>query len=147
MDECARQFLCTKCHVLVYICPKCDRGNIYCGSACSQSARKKYLKAANQRYWRSAKGKSAAAVRQRKFRATHRKTKKVTDQGSSSDVKDDVLSSCAEVTLHRSNLAKNKEYIQCYFCGCVCSRFVRLDFLNRNEDYAAKKSLSWPQGP
>jgi hypothetical protein len=45
MDTDARLFNCARCHRQVVICSRCDRGNLYCGSQCAQSARGESVRA------------------------------------------------------------------------------------------------------
>ena len=40
MQSSARLFNCARCRCQVVICSHCDRGNIYCGKRCSQTARR-----------------------------------------------------------------------------------------------------------
>jgi predicted AAA+ superfamily ATPase len=41
--ETARLFLCARCRAQVLLCSRCDRGQVYCGPECSQSARRQHL--------------------------------------------------------------------------------------------------------
>ena len=49
MQSSARLFNCARCRCQVVICSHCDRGNIYCGKRCSETARRQ-----SQREGRSA---------------------------------------------------------------------------------------------
>ena len=147
MNESARQFLCARCHILVYICQWCDRGNIYCGKTCSIPARKNALKAANQRYWRSPRGKLKAALRQKKYRAAQLKLKIVTYQGSPDPPENDVLLTELKETPRELAQTKDTESILCVFCDRTCGDFVRIDFLSRKQTFEENRHLIWPRGP
>ena len=80
-DSC-RIFNCARCHVLVFICRRCDRGNTYCGKDCSTKARRLHHNDSNRRYGQSTKGRFSSSVRSKRYRWNHRPEKNVTDQGS-----------------------------------------------------------------
>jgi hypothetical protein len=52
----------------VLLCSRCDRGQRYCGRACSRAARQESLRAAARRYQRSRAGRLAHAARSRRWR-------------------------------------------------------------------------------
>jgi len=54
--------------VQVLLCSRCDRGQRYCGRACSGAARRQSLCAAASRYQRSRGGRIAHAARSRRWR-------------------------------------------------------------------------------
>lgn len=66
MDD-ARLFLCARCQRQVRICSHCDRGQQYCGTACSGVARGESVRAAGQRYQRTRRGQHCHAERQRRY--------------------------------------------------------------------------------
>ena len=68
MDQPARLFLCARCRVQVVLCSRCDRGNRYCGRACSHQAREDARRQTAQRYQRSWHGRIAHAQRSRRWR-------------------------------------------------------------------------------
>jgi len=78
MEQTARLFNCAYCKCQVTICPRCDRGNVYC-KQCALSARKKSLLAIAKGYQNSSKGKFNNAKRQQAYR--QRQQQKVTDHG------------------------------------------------------------------
>jgi hypothetical protein len=63
--------------VVFYVCPRCDRGQIYCRRACAKAARVVSLREIRRRHERSPEGRRDHAARQAAYRARH----KVTDQG------------------------------------------------------------------
>jgi transposase len=63
-----RLFLCARCRAQVFICRRCDRGQIYCASGCAQAARRVSLREAAQRYQHSRRGRLAHAQRARRYR-------------------------------------------------------------------------------
>lgn len=67
MDS-ARLFLCARCRTQVVLCSGCDRGNRYCGRACSRQARDVARREAASRYQRSHRGRAAHAQRTRCWR-------------------------------------------------------------------------------
>jgi len=142
MQNTARLFTCARCRAQVLICSRCDRGNIYCGPACSQQARRASLRAAGQRYQRSRRGRFTHAERQHRYR---RRSHKVTHQGSTPEVPHDSLSPESRTAL-RHSLSSPPNPTQspcCHFCGRPCSTFVRLDFLHS----PAPRRFSSPSGP
>ena len=68
----ARLLRCARCGALVLICRACDRGQRYCGRACSTAARKQAQQEAAQRYQRSPAGRAAHASRSQRWRDRRR---------------------------------------------------------------------------
>ena len=130
MENTARLFNCARCRRQVAICSRCDRGNIYCGSGCSQSARRESRSAAARRYQRSPEGRRTHAERQRRYRA---RRQKVTHQGSPAPAPSDSLLADSHRSAQRSAPAPSDTApgVRCCLCGCHCSEFVRQDFLHR----------------
>jgi hypothetical protein len=101
MDQPARLYLCARCRVQVVLCSRCDRGNRYCGWACSRQARQEARRQAAQRYQRSWRGRITHAQRSRRWRqrraargaadGTGDDTDNVTHQGSRPGVGSAVL--------------------------------------------------------
>jgi hypothetical protein len=56
----------------VLLCSRCDRGQRYCGRACSRAARLESRRAAGRRYQRSRAGRLAHAARSRRWRQRRR---------------------------------------------------------------------------
>ena len=68
MDQPARLYLCARCRVQVILCSRCDRGNRYCGRACSHQAREDARRHTAQRYQCSWRGRIAHAKRAQRWR-------------------------------------------------------------------------------
>ena len=131
MQSSARLFICARCRCQVAICSHCDRGNIYCGKRCSETARRQSRREASRRYRRTRRGRLAHAERQRRYR--QRRTKKVTHQGSPPVLPDATLPAESRTSAWRSAVpaAVPGDGIRCHLCGRECSDFVRQSFLRR----------------
>lgn len=125
----ARVFNCARCRSQVIICSRCDRGNRYCGKACSQAARRTSQRRAARRYQRTRRGRFQHAERQRRYRARRHK---VTHQGSRTPP--DAASLCRKLGTMTVSLGdhpgKMGQDVRCHFCNAPCSAFIRLDFLH-----------------
>jgi hypothetical protein len=75
-----REFCCRLCGLVVHICSRCDRGQIYCPGECSEVRRQETIRSATRRYQESPLGARNHARRQRRYRA--RRRTRVTHQGS-----------------------------------------------------------------
>ena len=141
MEKNARLYKCHRCKVPVIICSACDRGNIYCGSSCSQAARVQNHRRANAAYQNTIKGKLNHAERQRRYRMKQ-STKKVTDHSSITEAPDGSLPS-----------EPSKDYPQpvkslcCSFCGKQVPPYLRIDYLGRDIGTNLRRSSAWPLGP
>ena len=92
----------SECNALFTICPCCDRGQRYCGSACRQRARRAQVAAAGRRYQASDAGREAHRQRQSRYR--HRSSEpRVTHQGT------------LPITCPASNVAERLS--RCSVCG------------------------------
>jgi hypothetical protein len=131
MQSSARVFNCARCRCQVVICSHCDRGNIYCGKRCSQTARHQSQREAGRRYQRTYRGRLAHAARQRRLR--QRRRAKVTHQGSPAVLPDETLPAESRTSARRieSPPAVPGDGIGCHLCGRVCSHFLRQTFLRR----------------
>jgi hypothetical protein len=86
----ARLFLCARCRCQVVLCSACDRGQRYCGRACSRQSRDTAKRGAARRYQHSHRGRMAHAARSLRWRRHHQSPardpqaglNKVTHQGS-----------------------------------------------------------------
>jgi hypothetical protein len=106
VDHPARLFVCARCRTQVLLCSRCDRGQRYCGRACSRAARLESRRAAGRRYQRSRAGRLAHAARSRLWRQRrHERASQeldgavinfVTHQGSSTPALDAPLTPDAE---------------------------------------------------
>jgi len=92
MNEPGRMFLCGRCRAQVVLCSRCDRGNVYCGPACSQARRRESVRAAGRRYQDSRTGRFAHASRARRYRV---RCQNVTHQGSVATAADALLPAVA----------------------------------------------------
>lgn len=126
MDDTARVYNCARCHRQVVICSHCDRGNIYCGPACAETARRSSQRAAGRRYQHTRRGRLRHAERQRRYRA---RRKKVTHHGSASPSPGDPLQSRSQTP---AVLGESAHIIRCHFCQRICSPFLRVDYLHRS---------------
>jgi hypothetical protein len=140
MKKTARLFNCAHCQSQAVICSHCDRGNIYCGSRCSQHTRVQNHRIANQKYQKTLRGRQNHAERQRRYR--QRQAKKVTDQGSPHLPPNDLLP--VEPSEGRP---WQTEPILCHFCGEVVSSFLRNGYLRHHVQDQSRCSSSWPLAP
>jgi len=131
MQSSARLFNCARCRCQVVICSHCDRGNIYCGKRCSETARRQSRRAAGRRYQQTRRGRFAHAERQRRYR--QRRSAKVTHQGSPPILADETLPAESRVLARwiESPAAVPGDGIRCDLCARVCSSFLRQMFLHR----------------
>lgn len=136
----ARLFYCARCFAPVVICSHCDRGNIYCGSICSERTRTLNHRIANQKYQLSLKGQLKHAQRQRRYRERQKATaKKVTDQGSPTLTPNDVLPAAPKECQSRKACITH-----CHFCSEPVSLLLRNGFLRH---HMSVDFSSWPLGP
>jgi len=131
MEAICRLFLCARCRKQVRICPRCDRGQIYCPDGCAKIARRHSLREAGRRYQQSRQGRFKQAERIRRFRL---RKQNVTHQGSESVAEHDLLPANSAKVDKRVVLPDQTsplDTLRCHFCGCSCSDFVRNNFLHR----------------
>lgn len=139
MSETGRLFVCARCRTQVVLCSRCDRGNVYCGRACSQIARRTSMHEAGRRYQASRAGRFAHAERARRYRARH---KNVTHQGSTAAGTDDLLpaETTPALSVHeaRSDIepgasltTRNTPVPRCSRCGAPRAQAVRQGWLRR----------------
>jgi hypothetical protein len=136
MREDYRLFSCARCHRQVTICSYCDRGQWYCGKACSQQSRRELSRAASRRYQATPKGRRLHAARQ----VRHRKklpailfTEEVTHRGTPTpEAEIRLRSTIAESppTVDCKEAAEVGEeagdgWVLCAFCGARCQPFAR----------------------
>jgi len=67
-----RVFACARCQFEVLVCIGCDRGRRYCGSQCSEQARRQAQRADGKRYQSSPAGSFAHARRSQRYRQRRR---------------------------------------------------------------------------
>lgn len=63
-----RIYRCRLCTVEVYVCRRCDHGQIYCAGECSRICRRESLRRAGARYQRTRRGARHHAARQLRWR-------------------------------------------------------------------------------
>ena len=146
MDRPVRLFLCARCRNQVLLCSHCDRGQRYCGSACSRQARGAAQRGAAQRYQRSRRGRMAHAARTRRWRgrrlAYRGSANSVTHQGSQAGVvaaplaawTHDTASSSLDATAAAAPLQDATEPSAapcCARCSAPLGAWVRQGFLRR----------------
>jgi len=134
MDPVGRLFLCGRCRAQVVICSRCDRGQIYCGAACSQVARRESQREAGRRYQRGRRGRFAHAERARRHRQRRRQKNNVTHQGSPAPLPDGLLVADSTAAARQPQKAPQGPQVaagHCHFCGCRCAGAVRFGFLPR----------------
>jgi hypothetical protein len=126
-----RLYNCRRCGVLVEICTRCDRGNIYCMGECSQIRRLESWRRASAHYQHTRRGAARHAARQRDWRANH---PKVTHQGSARETCRCSISA-HPIALSESTDAATVDIKQtvpqgargrCAFCGTKLSGWTRM---------------------
>jgi hypothetical protein len=123
-----RLFYCSRCHSKTVICSRCDRGNIYCRSACGYFARKITLQRAAKRYLATRIGRLNNATRQQRFRTKQKQ--KVTHQGSNT------LPCYAVVPIKQYKEVKDVDannianLTTCHFCLTNTSNCLRIFYLH-----------------
>ena len=140
MKKTARLYSCVRCHCQVVLCSDCDHGNIYCGTACAQQARRESLRAAGQRYQNTFNGRCHHAARQQQYRDNQ---KKVTHHGSISDF---LASSSAptNTVLNTGAVAINStnHCHCCHHCKRPVSVFLRLTYLQQCSTTVGAQSIA-----
>jgi hypothetical protein len=86
MDRSARLFLCARCRDQVLLCSHCDRGQQYCGRACSSASRRERRRDAAQRYQGSQRGRRRHAARTACWRRRRRSLRKLGALGDTNKV-------------------------------------------------------------
>ena len=153
-DHPARLFVCARCHAQVLLCSRCDRGQRYCGRACSRAARSESRREAAERYQRSRAGRIAHAARSRRWRQRQREGAQVdrhcavvadaainfvTHQGSPVTALDAPLTpneQAAEVAVIARPTPISPA--RCRRCAVVLSPWARLGFLRHS------RGARWP---
>lgn len=120
MEDSYRLFNCGRCRKQTKICPRCDRGQIYCEKSCSEASRREKQREAGRRYQRSRRGRFKHAARQQRYR--ERQAEKVTHQGPP----DRPERSIVRPTEADEEPTRAADVVSCDFCGRVCRPFARL---------------------
>ncbi len=134
MNNTARIYNCVRCHRQCIICSDCDRGNIYCGSACAVLSRTQNHRITNRIYQKTFRGKQKHSVRQRYYRL--RQKQKVTDQGSANTPPNDLLP-----TVKNDNKKTMSGKICCHFCGKNVSPYLRNGYLRCHTQHQKNKFI------
>ena len=127
MQTSSRLYNCLRCHALVIICHRCDRGNRYCTKACSKLARRASLNRATKKYQQSRAGRFNNAARQKRFR--EQKKQKITHQSSQTISLSAVLKQQPKILKSVTYPLKHTTVVYCHHCKAVCNPFLRHDFL------------------
>jgi len=132
MKESGRLYHCLRCHLQVLVCTYCDRGNVYCSSACSSKSRRESRRISSRRYQATFRGKQNHALRQRRYRARLKEI--VTHQGSACNASHDSLLPPRQIT----QIPITQQYgSYCHACGRSVAGW-RSGFLRSTE---TRKSL------
>lgn len=125
------------CRQMFFLCSHCDRGQVYCGKACSSMARRASLRAAGARYQTTADGRHAHAARQMRYRERH---EKVTHQAPEKTLVLATVPPASDATaISAANTAgaartlnhgRQRTTYRCALCGNE-SRFLRHETLAR----------------
>ena len=103
LERSVRHFLCARCRDPVLLCSHCDRGQRYCGQACSSQTRCERRRETNRRYQNTPGGRLKHAARSARWRERQRarqrddassEIEKVTYQGCGDAVADAPLLPC-----------------------------------------------------
>ena len=129
MQSSARVFNCARCRCPVVICSHCDRGNLYCGKRCSETARRQSRREASERYQKTRRGRRAHAERQRRYR--QRRRKKVTHQGSPPPIPDETLPAESRASPRRSEVP-----------AAVAGEGILLLLIPREHDQPARRAAA-----
>jgi hypothetical protein len=142
--------------VQVLLCSRCDRGQRYCGRACSRSAREDSRRQAARRYQCSRAGRIAHAARSRRWRQQHRSctpadrgdaetdvdnSNFVTHQGCPMPGPDASLPSCEQASEPEPvDAVANAAPIaaRCWRCATALSPWTRQGFLRH------ARAARWP---
>lgn len=139
MDLSHRMFNCARCHRLVVICPRCDRGQRYCSDHCGQAQRRRSVREAGRRYQRTPQGARHNAARQKRWRTrfvttvTHHSSpshrhlrEEPPDKNAPKEVRD-ATSNRALVTSRRIPITiwAGQSGRRCDFCGRPCGSYAR----------------------
>jgi hypothetical protein len=140
-DVSCRMFLCGCCRSQVFVCRKCDRGQIYCIETCSQKARHDRQREARRRYQATPRGRAMHAERNRRYRARMRC---VTDHGLAKEpergpsIKLDVDAALSQPPPSR----KSPGHRFCLNCGHSASAFLRRSALRTRRHRGNKRQIS-----
>ena len=158
VDSVGRMFLCARCREPVVLCSRCDRGNRYCGDACSTEARRDFVRDAGRRYQTGSGGRAMHAARSRRWRL-RRKAKAAADSVDErtvthhgSPVEPVELPSVVTPSLSITVIPTAPEAAAqpprrvCPRCACPISPFVRQRFARKRYPTRPQRSIG-SRGP
>ncbi|KQW60304.1 hypothetical protein [Variovorax sp. Root411] len=136
------------------LCSRCDRGQRYCGRACSRAARSASRREAAERYQRSRAGRIAHAARSRRWRQRQREVDRLACDGdvAASTAINFVTHQGSPVTALDAPLTPNEQAAEavvvakptsiawalCRRCAAALSPWARLGFLRHG------RGTRWP---
>lgn len=138
MKHSSRLFYCALCLSQTTVCSHCDRGQIYCSTECSQTARKKSCHEAGLRYQNTFNGRTKHALRQRRYRARNRE--KVTHHGSQSNTQNALLQKVSN-RVKKMLIMQDNGDIACCFCRKNSTPWLRTGFLQYSKHHHASLLL------
>jgi hypothetical protein len=132
-------FNCGRCHRLVVICSRCDRGQRYCSPHCAQVQRRRSVREAGRRYQRTPLGARNNAARQKRWRlrfvttVTHHTSQPHNHVRQEPADKNAQKEHC-DATSKRTSVISNRMPVtvpagktgpRCHFCGRPCGSYAR----------------------
>lgn len=127
MSLSSRLYFCSRCHVQVIICSRCDRDQRYCTGECRHKARYESGQRASKKYQSTRSGRFKNAARQQRF--LERRSQKVTHQGSPSKHLNDLLKTRLSEIKKTPKPSFSGSTVHCHYCDAVCDPFLRQDFM------------------
>ena len=130
--------MCARCRAQVLLCSRCDRGQRYCGRACSRAARQDSRRETARRYQRSRAGRLAHAARSRRWRQRQSvqpgrddatSANFVTHQGSPLTGADAPLPLCEQAAEAKPVDTVTNVALICRRCAAALSPWARQGFL------------------
>ena len=164
MDRVARLFLCARCRDQVLLCSHCDRGQQYCGRACSSVSRRERRRQTAQRYQSSRGGQLKHAARTACWRQRRRSLRqasagnidKVTHQGCSVAPADASLLACetpstcegheTTVDTDSANATAAASAGTASFAALVCRRCTHRLLPHVRQGYLRASRVGWRGG-
>ena len=143
VEDSYRLFYCGRCRRQTKICPRCDRGQIYCGPTCSSLARREKQRQAVRRYQATLAGRRRHAARQHAYRERRAAaaSANVTHQGPA-PAPTPPMSCVGDGDSELSTEAT--DVVPCHFCNGPCRPFARLEPLRtRRRDRLRLAQFRW----
>jgi hypothetical protein len=115
----------------VRICPRCDRGNVYCGDECATIRRRESIEGARRRYESTLRARRLHAARQQRYRERQRAAQReVTDHRPPAVAPSATLAADADEA-PAATPTLTRPVVRCDFCGRFCAPFGRHDFVRK----------------